>query len=80
MKRAMVSKYILDEMIRARIGDAACMGVKPMPVSWRPRVGESCNWEVAGWIGEAPSVRACTERLSEYLRSLRSQFDIPDEG
>jgi len=79
MKRAVVSKHILDEMIRARIGDHACAGVKPLPVAWRARQGEGCNWVVSGWTGDSDAVRTCTERLAEYLRSLRAQFDIPDE-
>lgn len=80
MRRSVVDKHVLDEMIRARIGDRACAGVTPLPVVRRARFGDGCNWIVSGWTGDSEAVRACIERLSEYLRSLRAQFDVPEEG
>ena len=80
MPRAVVSKNILDEMIRARMGDNECPGVKPLPIVWRRRLNGGCNWAVSGWTGDSEAVRACNERLGDYLRSLRAQFDVPEEG
>ena len=81
MPRAVVNKNVLDEMIRVRMGDKECPGVKPLPVVWRRRVnGDGCNWAISGWTGDSNAVQRCNERMGEYLRSLRAQFDIPDEG
>lgn len=80
MVRAVISKQVLDELIRAKIGDDdRCRGVHPMPVMWRLRTPDGPNWMIPGWTGDSDAVSRCTERLAEYLRVLRSQFDIPEE-
>jgi len=79
--RATISKNMLDELIRAKLGDEEkCQGVRPMPVAWRVRVNGGPNWAIPGWTGDSDSVGRCTERIAEYLRVLRLQFDIPEEA
>jgi len=80
MARAVITKQTLDQLIRAKIGDEGkCGGVHPMPVMWRMRTPDGCNWIIPGWTGDSDSVSRCTERIAEYLRVLRAQFDIPEE-
>ena len=79
--RAIISKNTLDELIRAKLGDEErCTGVQPMPVRWKVRANGGPNWVIPGWTGDSGAVGRCTERISEYLRVLRSQFDIPEEA
>jgi hypothetical protein len=79
--RAIISKHTLDELIRAKLGDEdKCQQVWPMPVAWRSRADGGPNWAIPGWTGDSHAVGRCTQRLSEYLRILRSQFDIPEEA
>jgi len=78
--RSTITKKMLDELIRAKLGDEEkCRGVRPMPVAWRRRSNGGPNWVIPGWTGDSDSVGRCTDRISEYLRVLRSQFDIPEE-
>src|SRR6185503_15082050 len=37
-ERAVISKHLLDELIRAKLGGIPCRGVDPLPVAWRARV------------------------------------------
>jgi hypothetical protein len=46
---------------------------------WRLRTPDGPNWMIPGWTGDSDAVSRCTERIAEYLRVLRSQFDIPEE-
>jgi hypothetical protein len=79
--RAIISKDTLDALIRAKLGDEdKCNGVQPMPVRWKPRSNGGPNWIIPGWTGDSTTVGRCTERLAEYLRVLRSRFDIPEEA
>ena len=81
MARSLVSKQVLDQLIRAKlVEERICAGVKPLPVAWRRPVNGNCNWAIPGWTGESAAVLACTERMRAYLQDLRYQFDIPDEG
>ena len=81
MARSVITRKVLDELIRAKLGgEVACNGVKPLPVAWRPRNGDGCNWVIPGWTGDSAAVLTCTERLRPYLTTLRSQFDVPDES
>ena len=78
--RSTITKKMLDELIRAKLRDEhKCLGVRPMPVAWQLRANGGPNWVIPGWTGDSASVGQCTERISEYLRVLRSQFDIPEE-
>ena len=81
MARSVVTPRVLDELIRAKLsGEPLCMGVRPLPVAWRKRNGDGCNWVVPGWTGDSAAVLTCTERLRPYLATLRQQFDVPEEG
>jgi hypothetical protein len=80
MLRAVVSKRLLDRMIREEMGQIVeCGEAQPLPVVWRERLGVECNWEVPGWSGGSAAVRRCSQRLEPYLAFLGEQFDIPDE-
>src|SRR5689334_15719020 len=79
--RASITKSMLDELIRAKLGDEErCRGVRPMPVAWKTRANGGPNRTLRGWTGDSAAVAHCTERIAEYLRILRSQFDIPEEA
>ena len=77
--RAVISKNLLDELIRAKLGDI-CRGVHPLPVVWRAPANGGCNWVVPGWTGDSDAIGRCMDHMSEYLRILRTQFDIRDEA
>lgn len=81
MAKAIVTKQVLDELIRAKLRDqGACSGVKPLPVTWRQRASDGCNWVIPGWTGESSAVLNCTEQMRRYLQDLRLQFDLPEEA
>ena len=79
MLRAVVSKRLIDRLIREKIQEHACGPVTAMPVVWRRPLGAECNWEIPGWLGDSAGVASCVQRLSAFLDSLESQFDIADE-
>jgi len=79
-ERAVISKHLLDELIRAKLEGIPCRGVDPLPVAWRAPVNGNCNWTVPGWTGDSGEITRCKQHLDEYLRILRTQFDISDEG
>jgi len=81
MARAIVNKRTLDHLIVERLaGVVQCTDVKPLPVSWRQRVGNGCNWMLPGWVGESDAVKHCKERMERYLALLRDEFDVPEES
>jgi hypothetical protein len=81
MLRAIVSKRLLDRMIREKvIRVVQCSDVQPLPVVWRERLGLECNWEVPGWTGVNGAAKRCAGAMAPYLEFLAEQFDIPDEG
>ncbi|HZZ91053.1 MAG TPA: hypothetical protein VFE23_00730 [Usitatibacter sp.] len=81
MLRAVVSKRLLDRMIRDKLKRVLeCAEVDPLPVVWRERLGMECNWEVPGWTGASNAVKRCSHSMRPYLEFLGDQFDIPDEG
>jgi hypothetical protein len=81
MLRAVVSKRLLDRMIRDKARRVApCSEVDPLPVVWRERLGLECNWEVPGWTGADGARKRCAAAMAPYLAFLAEQFDIPDEG
>ncbi len=80
MSRAIIGKPILDTLIRAKVAHVRdCAGVEPMPVAWRTRDADGCNWTIPGWSGEQRRVSRCLEEMHRYLRFLRTQFNIPEE-
>jgi hypothetical protein len=79
-ERAVISKHLLDELIRAKLEGIPCRGVDPLPVAWRTRANGNCNWVVPGWTGDSDAINRCMQDMAEYLRILRTQFDIPEEG
>jgi len=81
MARATVNKRTLDHLIEERLANVVqCTGVKPLPVSWRQRVGHGCNWALPGLIGESQAVKRCKEQMERYLDLLRDEFDVPEES
>lgn len=81
MPRAIIGKPVLDTLIRAKVANVRdCAGVEPMPVAWKDRDPDGCNWTIPGWAGEVNTVGRCVEEMQQYLRFLRSQFNIPDEN
>ena len=79
-ERAVISKQLLDELIRAKLDSTLCRGVDPLPVAWRTRANGGCNWVVPGWTGDSGAITRCMDHMAEYLRILRTQFDIPEEA
>ena len=82
MGKTTISKRDLDLLIRMHIEDSSakdCADVVPMPVVWRPRGRDECNWAIPGWTGASEDVRRCVDRLHHQLRGLRRIYDIPDE-
>lgn len=81
MLRAIVSKRVIDRLLRARAEEMPeCGGAQPKPVVWRERVGYACNWEIPGWEGEHSRIAQCRRTMGSYIQLLESQFDIPDEA
>ncbi len=80
MAKATISKRVLDTLIRAKLAKIAdCGAVEPLPVAWRRRNHNGCNWEIPGWTGDAKTVERCIEQLRDYLRFLSEQFDIAED-
>src|SRR5262249_47537178 len=47
MPKATISKRVLDTLIRAKVRKVEqCVGVEPLPVTWRHRDRQGCNWEI----------------------------------
>ena len=81
MLRAIVSKRVIDRLIREKLRQVPlCLGVTAMPIVWRQRLGTECNWEIPGWTGEVRAITRCTSTIAAFVRSLESQFDIADEA
>ena len=52
MAKATISKRVLDTLIRAKLARMEhCDKIEPLPVAWRKRDGNGCNWEIPGWTG-----------------------------
>ena len=81
MLRAIVSKRVIDRLIREKLRQtASCEGVTALPVVWRRRLGAECNWEIPGWMGSSRAVQRCTASTAAFVESLEAQFDIADEA
>ena len=81
MDRVVISKRVLDRLIRAKLMQVdTCREVQPLPVVASVRNGNNggCNWTIPGWTGDASSVGHCTAKMETYLEFLRGQFDIVD--
>jgi len=80
MTKAIISRRVLDTLIRAKLSKVDdCRSIEPLPVAWRKRDGNGCNWEIPGWTGDARKVQDCMAQLRDYLRFLREQFDIVED-
>ena len=82
MGKTIITKRDLDALIRTHIHDSSageCAQVTPLPVVWRARGRNDCNWAIPGWNGDSEAVRRCVDRLQHQLRGLRILYDIPDE-
>lgn len=80
MARAVVSKTILDSLIRAKLSSMeGCAKVEALPVTWSASGGGGCNWSVPGFVGDGVRVQNCSARIYHYLDFLQCQFDIPVE-
>ncbi len=81
MSRAIVSKPILDTLIRAKLSNLnGCAAIEPLPVVWRETDAQGCNWRVPGWAGDGDAVKRCTGMIQDYIRFLQDQFNIPEEA
>ena len=81
MPKATISKRVLDTLIRAKLRKVEeCLGVEPLPVTWRRRDRQGCNWEIPGWTGDLHHVEDCIGHLRDYLKFLSEQFDVPEES
>lgn len=79
MDRVVISKRVLDRLIRAKLMQLGeCLEVQPLPVIGSPRNGSGCNWMIPGWTGDVGAVGVCTAQMQGYLEFLRGQFDIVD--
>lgn len=79
MKRVVVSKRILDRLIRAKLVQLdGCTGVQVLPVVVNRPSSNGCNWTVTGWTGDAQIVDRCQEKMRVYLEFLQGQFDITE--
>jgi hypothetical protein len=79
MDRVVISKRVLDRLIRAKLMQLDdCLEVQPLPVVCAPRNGAGCNWAIPGWTGDVSAVGSCTEKMESYLDFLRGQFDVVD--
>ena len=80
MGKATISKRVLDTLIRAKLARLDnCTKIEPLPVAWRRRGHDGCNWEIPGWTGDVQHVSFCVEQLRDYLKFLSEQFDIAEE-
>jgi hypothetical protein len=81
MPRALVSKTVLDALIRNKIASTpGCEGVTALPVAYDAARTAGCNWKVPGWVGDSRRIAACRDALETYVRFLGLQFDVPAEG
>lgn len=81
MAKATISKRVLDTLIRAKLARLDnCTNIEPLPVAWRRRNGDGCNWVIPGWTGDSRRVDGCVDQLRDYLRFLSEQFDVPEES
>lgn len=80
MDRVVISKRVLDRLIRAKIEMIDdCGGVSALPVVVNAKAGSrGCNWVIPGWTGEEQFVNRCSQKMRGYLEFLRGQFDVSD--
>ena len=81
MDRVLISKRVLDRLIRAKlemIDD--CAGVNALPVVVKPNAStRGCNWTVPGWTGDSDFVNRCNRKMKSYLEFLRGQFNVAEK-
>jgi hypothetical protein len=80
MDRVVISKRVLDRLIRAKLEMMdECAGVTALPVVVKARTGNrGCNWTIPGWTGDQEFVADCNRRIRGYLEFLRGQFNVAD--
>jgi hypothetical protein len=80
MERVVISKRVLDRLIRAKLEMMdECGGVNALPVVVKTKPpGRGCNWTIPGWTGEQEFVGRCTGKIRGYLDFLSTQFDVGD--
>lgn len=80
MDRVVISKRVLDRLIRAKLEMMEdCGGVAALPVVVDTRAGaRGCNWTIPGWTGEQEFVDRCGQKMRSYLEFLRGQFNVAD--
>ena len=80
MPRALVSRTVLDALIRNKLANTpGCEGVEALPVVLDESRAAGCNWKVPGYTGDAARLATCRDQLESYVRFLGSQFDIPPD-
>lgn len=79
MKRVVVSKRIVDRLIRAKLVQLdGGLEVQALPVVVKRPPNGGCNWTVPGWTGDAQAVDQCQRKMRTYLEFLQGQFDVTD--
>jgi hypothetical protein len=79
MERVMISKRVLDRLIRAKLAQLQeCEGVNALPVVAQSPSGRGCNWAIPGWTGEVAYVETCQLKMKTYLEFLRGQFNVSE--
>lgn len=80
MDRVVISKRVLDRLIRAKLEMIEdCGNVSALPVVINQRPGcPGCNWVIPGWTGDREFVNRCSEKMRGYLEFLRGQFNVAD--
>lgn len=80
MDRVVISRRVLDRLIRAKIEmmeDCGGVAALPVVVSQKP-CSRGCNWMIPGWTGDQEFVYRCNEKMRGYLEFLRGQFNVSD--
>ena len=81
MPRALVSKTVLDALIRNKLANThGCEGVEALPVVVDAGRSSGGNWKVPGWTGAATRLHGCRDQVETYVRFLATQFDIPEDA
>jgi hypothetical protein len=81
MERVMISKRVLDRLIRAKLEMLdECVGVTALPVVLKREANpRGCNWMIPGWTGDAEFVNQCNRKIRNYLEFLRGQFNVTEK-
>jgi hypothetical protein len=80
VSRAVVTKKVIDRLIREKLLDVCGGRATALPIVWRKPLAFECNWEVPGWEGDRAALDKCRPLIEPYVQLLCSQFDIASEA